>query len=140
MSRPTVLLVDPHDNSRRALTRLLRESECFVLQARDGEHAFRILRGRLVQLVVGDPWACPAAAVARLREACARAGIPLLALTTLPRERAGDDGGYAAYLEKPAPAERVIAEIHRLLGPPAPGAPVPASQAGAVLAGSGSAG
>ena len=122
VSQPTLLLVDPDEGSRGALADLLRAVGYSVLEARDGAEGLGMARERLPQLVIADLWPFsghPVRMVERLRGSAATARVPVLALTTLvaPEYRGRAlAAGCAGYLEKPCPADRVLAEVRRILG------------------------
>lgn len=138
MARRTLLLVDSHDSARRALAALLRECGYSVLEAHNGMEGFRVARERHPELVIVDLWPFFSASVQmveRMRGTGAAAQIPVLVLTSVvsPEYRARAlAAGCAGYLEKPSPAEVVLAEVRRILEPP-PSAAAPAPLAGVAV-------
>jgi DNA-binding response OmpR family regulator len=120
MTDLNLLLVDADERARRALADLLGEVGYALSEAHDGVEAFRMVRERPPALVIADLFFCASVQmVERLRGVPETAGVPVLALTTLvSSEHRGRAlaAGCAGYLQKPCPAEEVLAEVARIVG------------------------
>lgn len=118
---PTVLVIDSYDSSREALSELLQEWGCTVLQVRNGVDGLRVARERHPELVIVDLWPFFSASlqmVERLRQSRSTRHIPVLVVTSAAtpdyRIRALE-AGCDAYLEKPCRADELQAQLRRVL-------------------------
>jgi CheY-like chemotaxis protein len=121
----SILVVDSHEESRRALTALFEECGYPVVEARDGIEGLHVARTRMPALVVVDLWPFFSASMQMMerlrRDADTRhIGVLILTSAVAAEQRAAVVPGCAAYLEKPCEPVRILAEVTRLLPRPAP--------------------
>ena len=117
----TVLLVDPHDDTREIYGALLRHGGFHVLEAASGTQGARMVRDHRPAVVVMelrlpelDGWAL----LARIKEDPALASTAVVAVTAAIAETTRADAltrGFAELLPKPCPPQRVLAEVRRLV-------------------------
>lgn len=123
MSR-SILIVDHHEESRRALGALFEECGYPVVEARDGIEGLHVARTRMPGLVVVDLWPFFSASlqmIQRLRRDADTRHIGVLILTSgaAAEQCAALVPACEAYLEKPCEPVRILAEVTRLLPQPA---------------------
>ena len=123
MKAETVLLVDSYAGSRRALADLLRECGYSVLEASNGLEGLQVAREARPCLVIVDLWPFFSASVQMVERLRSDDGAPIQvlvltsAVSTHHRDRALS-AGCAGFLEKPCPADEVLAQVRRSVGPP----------------------
>lgn len=117
----TVLLVDPHQDSRVVYATVLSHSGFRVLEAVDDEQGLHLAREQEPDVILTElfPWSLDGKMLPeRLHEAPETAAIPVIALTAhlVPDEwaRALERAG-ARVLAKPCGPGRVLAEVRSLL-------------------------
>ena len=120
----TVLLVDPHEDSRIIYAALLRHSGYRVLEAKNGVEGILLAREHRPDLIVTElfvpsahGWKVPEL----LKHDPRTSHIPILALTactfTTGEERAWS-AGCDGFLAKPCEPSRVVEEVQRLIPTP----------------------
>ncbi|HWS26082.1 MAG TPA: ATP-binding protein, partial [Xanthomonadales bacterium] len=118
--RPTLLVVDDHDQLRRYLADRLGDAYQ-VLTARNGDEALASINESLPDVVVSDvmmPGIDGIALARQLRRNPETAGVPLLLLSARAHKRDivdGLDAGADDYLTKPFDTSELIARIEALL-------------------------
>ncbi|MBD0320096.1 MAG: response regulator [Gemmatimonadetes bacterium] len=116
----TVLLVDPHDDTREIYGALLRHGGFHVLEASSGTQGARMARDHRPAVVVTelrlpelDGWSL----LARIREDPALTSTAVLAVTAAVADVTRADAltrGFAELLPKPCTPQRVLDEVRRL--------------------------
>ena len=121
MAPKTVLLVDPHRDSRVVYATVLSHSGYRVLEAVDDEEGLRLARAGEADVILTElfPWGEGGKMLPeRLHEEPATSGIPVIALTAhlVPEEwaRALSRSG-ARVLTKPCGPRRVLEEVRSVL-------------------------
>ena len=117
----TVLLVDPHDDTRAVYAALLRHAGFLVLEAASGTQGARMVRDHTPAVVVMelrlpelDGWAL----LARIKEDPALTSTAVVAVTAAVAEVTRADAltrGFAELFPKPCPPRRVLEEVQRLV-------------------------
>jgi CheY-like chemotaxis protein len=111
----TVLLVDDDPATIEAWTICMKDAECAVLSAFDGNAALAILGETRVDIVVSD-WVMPGLGGALLcqtmKNDAALAHIPFLMISGHPHPPAFVS--YDGYLRKPVDMETLISAVNRL--------------------------
>lgn len=117
----TVLVVDDLDDLRELVASMLEGRGYRVMRAANGEHALRLLRKRLPDLVVTD-WMMPKLSgvelIARLREDVHTSGIPVILLTAKSDEESkvlGAEVGADVFLGKPFNEQELVSTVRNLL-------------------------
>src|SRR5262249_10421675 len=119
---PLVLLVDDDEDSYNLYSDVLAMSGFSVIGANDGTEAIdlaRRLRPDLIVMDLGLPILDGCEATRRLREDPRTRPIPILALTGFVQPQTVElarQAGCDAFLGKPCPLERLLAESRRLTG------------------------
>ena len=125
MAPKTVLLVDPHADSRVVYATVLAHSGFRVLEAAGDEEGLGVARMEVPDLVVTElfPWSDTGKPLAqRLREAPETAAVPVIVLTAhlLPVEWERTLVRHCdRVLSKPCGPRRVLEEVRSLVAPPA---------------------
>jgi CheY-like chemotaxis protein len=120
-SRPCVLVVDDDEGTREAL-RLILESEGFdTVEAADGEQAIAVLRGsaglpRAVVLDISMPKRDGVWVLEHKARDPALAAVPVIVWSAAGATSLPADAGVEAVLSKPAPVDRLVAEVKRAAG------------------------
>ena len=140
-SRPALrlLIVDDHQDSARALSRLLRHEGHFVVTAHTVTGALSLLVGqRPIDVLVSDiglPDGDGCELLARVRSFYGGRDVAAVALSGIGDDalvRRCAEAGYRQFLFKPVTFEKVleaILAVHRSLPPATTGAPAAASSA-----------
>jgi DNA-binding response OmpR family regulator len=125
MRASSLLIVDSYQGSRRALGDFLRDCGYEVHEAHNGMEGLRLVNEVKPALVIVDLWPFFSASVhmvERLRRGARGEPIEVLVLTSaVSSQHKGRAlaAGCAGFLEKPCPAEEVLAEVRRILDSPA---------------------
>ena len=121
MAPKTVLLVDPHQDSRVVYATVLLHSGYRVLEAVDDEEGLRLARVQEPDLILTELFPRGQGGKMlpeRLREEPATSGIPVIALTAhlVPADWAAAlERSGARVLTKPCGPRRVLEEVRSLL-------------------------
>jgi two-component system, cell cycle response regulator DivK len=125
MRRKVILLVEDHEDSRNICASILKHHGYTILEATDGATGVRLAELHLpdlilldIRLPVLDGWA----AARHLRWLERTAAIPIVALTAHALRGDQEHGrrlGFAGYLVKPCAPSAILAEVRRIIGPPA---------------------
>ena len=140
--QPTLrlMIVDDHEDSARALSRLLRHEGHFVVTAHTVTGALSLLVGqRPIDVLVSDiglPDGDGCELLTRIRSFYGGRDVPAVALSGI-----GDDAilqrcraaGYRQFLSKPVAFEKVLVAIEAARGAGGPTAPATASDATAAV-------
>ncbi|RMD49087.1 MAG: response regulator, partial [Alphaproteobacteria bacterium] len=127
---PHLLVVDDDPRIRVLLRRFLQRHGYRVTEARDGDHARRLLAGLAFDLIVLDVMLPGIDGMALCRELrAAGLGTPILLLTARGETEdriAGLEAGADDYLPKPFEPRELLARIHAILrrAPSGPGTPL----------------
>lgn len=121
MAPKTVLLVDPHDDSRVVYATMLTHSGFRVLEAGDDEEGLRLARAGGPDLILTElfPWGAAGKMLPeRLREAPETASIPVIAVTAHMVSAEWAEAltrSCARVLIKPCGPRRILDEVRRLV-------------------------
>jgi len=122
VSSPLVLVVEPHDDSRAIYSTILRHAGFQVHATACAAEGLRHACAhppRAVVLGLAPQRARAMDTVRCFRDDPATARIPVLALSTVPRDEEREwmlDAGCAAYLAKPCTPLNLLAEVRRVIG------------------------
>lgn len=106
-TRPLVLIVDDNERNLKLTRDVLRAAGFGTLEATTGAEGIALAGEQFPDVILMDlrlPDMDGADAVRRLDRETLTAGIPVVALSSLPRDDAGEwylAAGFAGYLEKP---------------------------------------
>jgi CheY-like chemotaxis protein len=121
----TILLVDDHEDNRQALMMVLEREGYRALGAENGRAALEVARAELPDLVLMDlamPVMDGREAMRALRDDPRTAVIPIVVLTAMAlsvdRDRMVEEG-FDGLLVKPCMPRVLLAEVRRMIGPPA---------------------
>jgi CheY-like chemotaxis protein len=125
-TEPTILLVDDDEETYNLYSDFLASSGFAVVGANDGEEAVRVAQRQQPSLVIMDlglPLLDGCEATRMLRSDPRTRHIPILAMTGYVQRHfieLARQAGCDAFLCKPCPLDRLLAEARRLIGLPAP--------------------
>lgn len=128
-STKTVLLVEDNEDNRIVYRTILEHVGYNVIEAHDGEEGVMQARGFLPDLILMDisiPKMDGWQATRQIKANDITAGIPIIALTAHALEedrQKASQAGCDGYLAKPIEPRRVVEEVERFVGPPAPSPP-----------------
>ena len=118
-----ILIVEDNQTNLALMEYLLRAFGYEVLAARDGEQGITLAAHQQPDLILMDlqwPGISGFEAAARIREASARAPVPIIAVTAFAmvgdRERVMAEG-FDGYMSKPIAPETFVSEIEAYLPP-----------------------
>jgi len=118
---PLVLVADDDKANRRFVSRLLESNQIRVLQAADGEEAWRLIREHQPQLVILD-WEMPVYSGLELTDvmkgdprAASTIVIMLTGRTSVADRAAGERARADLYLTKPVEADELISAVRQAL-------------------------
>lgn len=117
--RPLVLIVDDNDKNLKLVRDVLRAAGFRTLEAASGAQGIWLAVGHLPDVILMDlrlPDMDGADAARKLGEGARTAGIPVVALSSVPLEGHGDwflDAGFAGYLEKPLNVREFPGQVRR---------------------------
>lgn len=117
-------MVENDEDTRSIYTAVLTHAGYEVLEAGDGATGIQVAQERTPDLVLMNlamPRMDGLQATSILRGDPRTAAIPIIACTGFIRESGETDAeraGCDAYLEKPCEPSRILAEVHRFIGPP----------------------
>ncbi|HSJ10400.1 MAG TPA: response regulator [Longimicrobiales bacterium] len=121
--RPTVLVIDDHEDSRIILRTLLTHSGFDVVEAGGGREG--IFHGRaavpavvLMELRMRELSGFETAMLLRLDRAFAN--VPMIAISGYPLEAEAAAAGFAAFLRKPFGMDALLRELRRVMPPTEP--------------------
>jgi CheY-like chemotaxis protein len=123
-SEPVILLVDDDEETYNLYSDFLASSGFAVVGANDGEEAIRVAQREQPNLVIMDlglPLLDGCEATRLLRSDPRTAQVPILAMTGYVQRHfieMARAAGCDAFLCKPCPLERLLAEARRLIGLP----------------------
>jgi CheY-like chemotaxis protein len=120
----TILLADDHEDNRLALLTVLEREGYRTLGAANGQQAVDVAREHMPDLILMDlamPIMDGRQAMLLLRTDERTARIPIVVLTamalTVDRDRLVAEG-FDGLLIKPCMPPHLVAEVHRMVGPP----------------------
>jgi CheY-like chemotaxis protein len=122
---PIILLVDDDEETYNLYSDFLASSGFSVVGANDGQEAIRVAQHERPDLVIMDlglPLLDGCEATRQLRSDPRTRHIPILAMTGYVQRHfieLARQAGCDAFLSKPCPLERLLAEARRLIGLPA---------------------
>jgi CheY-like chemotaxis protein len=124
-----VLLVEDDSDTREIYRTILEEHGYRVLEAATGEEGLRLAREGdpdLILMNIAIPHIDGWEATVLLKDDPRTAHIPVIAITAFTRlqdARRAHAVGCSAYLPKPCDPSRLLAEVHRFIGPDLRGEP-----------------
>jgi CheY-like chemotaxis protein len=119
--RPTVLVIDDHEDSRIILRTLLTHSGFDVVEAGGGREGISSGRASvpavvLMELQMRELSGFETAMLLRLDRAFAN--VPMIAISGYPLEAEAAAAGFRAFLRKPFGMDALLREIRRVVVPP----------------------
>lgn len=115
----SLLVVEPHADTRETFIRMLRHLGYRVTAAAGAREALRLCLEFDFDLMVCEPRLPDGDGVDLMHRLAARHALPAMAISTAayPDDvRAGLDAGFRVYLTKPLPIDRLADGIHQALG------------------------
>ena len=113
-----ILVIENHPANRMSYEMLLRIEQFHCTARATAEAGWQELQNGAFDLVIADLGAGALDLMARMRANRDFAPIPVIVVTGDPEERAEQearDAGAAAYLLKPTPNDKLLAEVRRCL-------------------------
>ena len=115
----TLLVVDDEAGIAEALEELLSDEGFHVQVALNGKEGLARIAEKRPDLILLDymmPVMNGGEVLSALQGDAARRSIPVILMSVLPRSSIPQEGQSTAFLRKPFSMDRLLAEIHRLLG------------------------